>query len=311
MLRNLLLTALACCILTSCDVEDERDVCCKHILMEYHYMRDGQDKFSENIRIMRHFLFDGRERFIREIHAGNNLQQLQLDSLKAGNYVMVAVGNAADATRLETPPAGSCMEDFVLKVAESNGQDTDPLYYGICRFAPLRENAGRLQHFVTQMSNVHCKLKVTVKWQNLPPVLTTKPIYRMTLENCAADYELDAANGYAIDEKQFPYSPNWMQEHRKDCALDSRQLKQTFISLRYTNENLPLLRIFCRKEGEYVEQTPALDLKKAFRSWGYRPSTAERQDYRIVVTIYRDGHVGVKVEMETGIADWVDGGSFG
>lgn len=311
MLRNLLFTALACCLLTSCDVEDERDVCCKRIVMEYHYMRDGQDKFAENIRSLRYFLFNGQERFLREIPAGDDLQSQELDSLKAGGYVMVAVGNAATGTLLDASDPQSPLKDFMLQVAGEDGRNADPLYYGICRFAPQRESAERLQRFDTQMSNVHCKLKVTVKWQNLPPVLTTDPIYRMTLENCATNYELNAANGYSIGEKQYPYSPLWTQEHRTDCALNGRQLKHTFVSLRYTNEHMPRLRIFCLQEGEYVEQTPPLDLEKAFRAWGYRPSTAERQDYKIVVTIYRSGNVGVKLEMETGIADWVNGGNFG
>lgn len=306
----LLLAAMYSCF-TSCDVEDERDVCCKRIVMEYHYMRDGQDKFKDNIYSLRHFLFDGNERFLREIPSGNDLQYLELDSLQAGNYILIAIGNAAEGTALNTPSVNSRMQDFMLQVAGTDGRNTDPLYYGMCRFTPKRESANLVQRFVTQMSNVHCKLKVTVKWQNRPPILTPEPIYRMILENCAENYELDAVNGYSIGEKNFPYSPFWQQEHRIDCALDSRQLKQTFISLRYTNENLPILHILCKENDEYVEQTPPLDLKRAFQSWSYRPSTAERQNYKIVVTIYMDGHVGVKVEMETGIADWVDGGSFG
>ena len=307
----LCLLCLSCLVFTSCDVEDDRDVCCKRILLEWHYMRDGQDKFMDNISRLRHFLFDGHERFLREIPSGSDLQYQELDSLKAGSYTMIAIGNAATGTSLYAPPSGSSMQDFMLQVCGTDGRNADPLYYGICRFSPKLESAHLLQRFVTQMSNVHCRLKVTVKWQNRPPVLTADPVYRMVLEHCAESYELDATGGYSIGEKHFPYSPSWRRTHQMDCSLDSRELKETFVSLRYTDDNLPVLHILCLEDGGYVEQTPPLDLKKAFRSWSYRPSTAERQDYKIVVTIYMDGHVGVKVELETGIADWVDGGSFG
>lgn len=298
-------------IFTSCDIEDERDLCCDRIVMEYHYMRDGQDKFKDNISTLRHFLFDGHEKFLKEVPPGSDPQQQELEAMEAGNYIMVTVGNAADGTLLMPPSSGSRLQDFMLHVAGEDGRNTDPLFYGICRFGLLRESGNREQHFVTQMSNVHCRLKVTVKWQNRPPVMTQDPIYRMVLEDCARNYELDAANGYSMGEKHFPFSPHWQQEHRTDCSLDSRQLKHTFVSLRYTNRNLPVLHILCKEGEEYVEQTPPLDLKTAFSAWGYRPSTAESQNYRIVVTIYMDGHVGVKVEMDAGIADWVDGGAFG
>lgn len=297
--------------LASCDIEDERDLCCDRVIMEYHYMRDGQDKFVENVHTLRHFLFCGKELFIKEVLPGHDLQYQESDSMMTGSYTMVTVANAGDGTVLQAPSASSPLESFLLRVAGTDGRNADPLYYGICRFSLLRESANREQRFATQLSNVHCKLKVTVKWQNRPPVLVAEPVYRMVLNNCAESYELDADRSYSIGKKQYPYSPAWQQEHRMDCSLDSRQLKGTFVSLRYANDNLPVLHILCKEEGEYVELTSPLDLKKAFAAWGYRPSTAERQDYKIVVTIYMDGHVGVKVEMETGIADWVDGGNFG
>lgn len=311
MIQNKILLYLSLSLLVSCDIEDERDICCDRIIMEYHYIRDGQDLFKENIYSLRHFLFDQKGHFIEEVPAANGLQYQELKKMATGPYTMVTVGNSAEGTILETPLANSRLQNFMLHIAGTDGRNADPLYYGICRFNLLRESANREQRFVTQMSNVHCKLKVTVKWQNRPPLLTQEPIYRLTLNHAPESYELDALNGYAMGEKQFPYSPAWNREHGIDCSLNSRQLNGTFTSLRYTNNNLPILNVLCLKEGKYVEQTPPLDLKVAFSAWGYRPSSAERQDYKIVVTIYLDGHVGVKVEMESGIADWVDGGSFG
>lgn len=37
-----------------------------------------------------------------------------------------------------------------------------------------------------------------------------------------------------------------------------------------------MLHIYCKDGEEYVEQTPVLDLKKAFTAWGYRPAGVER-----------------------------------
>lgn len=308
-MRQVLFVLLCCCLVAGCDIEDERDVCCQRVVIEYQYRREGQDKFKENISSLRHFLFSGSGFFVKEVPTGRQLQRLVMDSLDVADYVMVTVGNAASGTRLTAPPAGSSLEEFALQVAGADGRNADPLYYGICRFKNQQVNSE--QCFVTQLSNVYCQLKVTVKWQLRPPVMTEAPIYQLRLEGCAESYELNGTRGYTMGEKLFPYSPGWNREHRIACALDGRQLRQTFTSLRYTNEQLPVLHILCREQQEYVEQTPPLDLAKAFATWKYRPSTVESQVYQIVVTIYADGRTGVKVEMETGVGDWIDGGNFG
>lgn len=312
-IRSLLIVCLSCFSFISCDIDDERDLCCDRIVMEYRYLQDGEEAFKENIHSLRHFLFDAQGRFLQEVPPGNNLQLQILDPLETGKYTMVTIGNATDATTLTAPKKGSLCKDFILQVSEANSGNTDPLYYGICDFTLIKESAKREQRFVTQMSNVHCRLKVTVKWQNLPPVLTKDPVYRMVLENCAEDYETDGEKGYSLGEKHFPYSPHWNRTHRLDRSLEGLQLKGDFISLRYTDGNLPVLHVLYRDAGgkEYIPLTPELDLKKAFIAWGYHPSSVERQEYRIIVTIYLDGHVGIRVEAEAGVADWVDGGVFG
>lgn len=308
---DILIVCLSALLLAACDIEDERDVCCKRVVMQYRYLEDGNDAFGENIRTLRHFLFDAQDRFLVEVPPGENLQLQSLDSLKTGAYTMVTVGNAAKATRLEAPAAGSTLDSFMLHLPENDDGNADPLYYGLRQFVLEQKNAEREQRFVTQMANVHCKLRVTVKWQNLPPVMSNDPIYRMTLENCAGDYELDGEQGYALGGKHFPHSTRRSRLHRLDCRLEGLQLKGNFVSLRHTDEELPILRISCRKEEGYAELTPPLDLKKAFTAWGFRPSGIEKQEYRIIVTIYLDGHIGIKIEAEAGVADWVDGGNFG
>lgn len=303
---------LCCLSLAACDVEDERDLCCERVVMEYRYLYEGQEQFKGNIHTLRHFLFDEQERFVQEVPPGDNLQLQPLDGLPVGSYTMVTIGNATDATQLTTPDKGSTLNNFMLSVKDDKKEgNTDPLYYARKHFTLSAEYIQREQRFVTYMANVHCKLRVTVKWQNLPPVQTREPCYRITLDGCAMNYELDGEKGYPLGGKQFPYSSRWNRNHRMDCALNGLVLKTNFVSLRYTDNQLPTLNIFCRKEGEYVALTPPLELKRAFATWGYRPSGIECQEYKIIVTIYIDGHVGIKIEAEAGVADWVDGGSFG
>lgn len=310
-LHLLSIVCLCSVLFAACDVEDERDICCKRIVMEYQYMSGGQDCFEGNIRSLRHFLFNKAERFIEEIPCGETLQLQKLDSLEAGAYTMVTVGNAAEATVLSAPACGESLNNFMLYLAETDGADADPLFYGICRFAPQKEYANREQRFVTQMANVHCWLRVTVAWEHLPPAMTTAPVYRMVLENCAGNYELDGGQGYGLGEKRFPHSPAWKWMHKRDCGLKGFLLKEELVSLRYTNGKLPTLHILCKEGGEYVELTPPLDLKRSFSVWGFKPESTERQQYKIRVTIYKDGHIGVKVEAEAGVADWINGGNFG
>lgn len=169
-----IIIVMGCLSVVACDIEDERDICCKRILMEYRYTSEGQDAFKENIHSMRHFLFDAAEQFVRELPAGKNLQQQSLDSLEAGNYTMVTIGNATDATLTTLPDNGS-LADFLLETAGNDGQIADPLYYGICRFCLKDKAANPAQQFTTHMANVHTRLQVTVKWQNLPPAMTTAP----------------------------------------------------------------------------------------------------------------------------------------
>lgn len=312
--RDVLFGCLLCVAFISCDIEDERDLCCDRIVMEYQYLQEGEDVFAENVRSLRHFLFDGEGCFLQEVPPGDNLRIQLLEPLETGDYTMVTAGNASASTTLEVPDKGGLLRDFMLQVSAANTGNADRLYYGIRRFTLVKESAHREQRFVTSLSNVHCTLKVTVKWQNLPPVLTNEPVYRLVLDDCAGDYELDGEGGYALGEKSFLYSPDWNRRHTLDCSLQGLQLIETFISLRYTTDHLPVLHLLYREpgaEGEYTRITPPLDLKKAFAAWGYNPSAVERQEYKIIITIYLDQHVGVKVEAEAGVADWVEGGSFG
>lgn len=138
---------------------------------------------------------------MKEIPSGSDMQVQILVPLETGRYTMVTIGNTAGATALPVPDIGSKMKDFMLEVQHADYGNADLLYYGIREFTLIKESGNREQRFVTQLANVHCKLKATVKRQNLPPILTKEPVYRMTLESCAEHYELDGCNGYSLGDR--------------------------------------------------------------------------------------------------------------
>ena len=313
-LHCILFTIITCFsfILSSWDLEDERDLCCEKRTMEYRYISDNKDLFTQKITSLKHFLFNEQEIYLCELPSGENPKYQDLSELEAGNYTMITIGNASTATKLDTPHRGSPMKDFLLAVKGIETVQADPLYYAIRPFTISNKEHRKGQKLVTQLANVHCRLKVTVKWKNLPPVLTADPCYKMELSQCANGYELDGKEGYSIGEKYFPYSATWNCVHSIRLGLKSLELKGEFVTLRYANGHLPVLRLSCaQQDGEYKEIAPAMNLNKAFDAWGYRPSSVERQEYKIIVTIYMDGHVGITLETDMGILDWVDGGAFG
>lgn len=216
--------AVILCSLTACDVEDSRDLCCERIVMEYRYRLNWEDAFSDNITSLRHFLFGGDEKFIREVPQSKCMRQQYLDHLNTGTYTMVTVGNSTDITNLEAPAPGESLADFMLSVEDEEGADTDPLFYGICPFTLTREDITRQRHFVTYLSNVHCRMEVTVKWQYMPPVLKSDKIYRITLDDCATDYRLNGTEGYSLNEKRFPHLRRRPHRHKHQGAGRHRRL---------------------------------------------------------------------------------------
>ena len=91
-----MVSAIISVIATSCQLEDERDLCCPEPLtMHYVYRPDGTDVFRDNILSLRHFLFDNEGAFICELPAGETLNRQPLE-LNTGTYTMITIGNMTD-----------------------------------------------------------------------------------------------------------------------------------------------------------------------------------------------------------------------
>lgn len=86
----------------------------------------------------------------------------------------------------------------------------------------------------------------------------------------------------------------------------SQELYGEFVTLRYTNDHIPVFRLWFGDEAV----TGDIDLSRAFREWGWYPSRTHVQKYRILLKLFGDGSVEVSPWVEASIEDWVSGGTF-
>ena len=306
-------------ILSSCQLEDDRDLCCPEPLtMHYVYLPNGTDVFSDNIRSLRHFLFDVDGIFIRELPSGERLNNQPLD-LKAGTYTMVTVGNMTDIS-VHEHGSDNKLENFSLShTAKSTSSEyayanSDELFWGIKHFAIDSEGRGlevskygmglSSNRLTTEMVNIHCHLKVTVEWANRPPHIGS---YEMDLIGVNTQYSLDTEKvSLTADGLEVPLG-NRSETYRLNVSLRQLELRAEFVTLRYTDTQIPTLRI----KFDGLPIIPDIDLGKAFRTWGWRPSVTHVQDYEILLKVINENRVDLLPMVEGSVADWVNGGNFG
>ena len=306
-------------ILCGCTLEDERDLCCPDPLtMHFVYRPLGVNTFHNNIHTLRHFLFDGEGTFITEIPQSSEIDRLGLN-MNPGSYTMVTVGNMSGNT-LHEYGEEKTISQFLLRhtaPAKRNLQAfdiTDELFWGVKHFSidsdsrGAEESLSRIGYatnvLVTEMSNIHCHLNVTVEWVGRPPYVGN---YEMELSGIHTKYSLNpesatlTADGFSVPEGQD------CSDYRLDVPLRQLGLRAEFVTLRYTDASIPTLRI--KFDGKTV--IPEIDLGKAFRAWGWHPSATHVQEYNILLRVINENHVDVVPMIEGSVADWVNGGSFG
>ena len=107
--------------------------------------------------------------------------------------------------------------------------------------------------------------------------------------------------------------------------LKAQELRGEFVTMRYTAEHIPVFRLWF---GDKAVTEP-IDLRRAFRTWGWNPDAAAVQEYRIQLTLsnaidearqgygkkiittrYADGSVEVRPWIDADVEDWQDGGTF-
>lgn len=323
-------------LLTGCTLKDDRDLCCPdQLTMYYTYRPLGAEAFSENIFSLRHFLFNGEGILIGEIPPGNNLQHQPL-SLNQGEYTLITLGNYTDRSAHDHGDMGHQSQFTLIHTARYDGsyentpdddpeeyprlretlpfRNSDELFWGIKRFTVNAEGLGAdimegrsgeaSNRLVTRMNNIHCHLNIMVDWSNMPPHIGD---YEMELDGVASRYSLNPQNtsttpgGFIVPEGKR------LASYRLKVPLRSQTLKAEFVTLRFTNTIIPTLRVYFGN----TQVSPDIDLGKAFRSWGWRPSDTHIQEYKILVRITGDGSAEVFPKIEASVDDWINGGSFG
>lgn len=305
-----------------CSLDDDRDLCCEEVILDYRYVRQETDEYKAFVQVMRHFLFDERGKFLREIpfnHAAP--QQIRLLKLPIGTYTVVTIGNATTShTRLTEPVIGvTDLNDFRLAVANVQNDGSfangDQLFWSTRTFVSEENKRHR---YLCDLSNIHCHLFVRVFWHVLP---TRDGTYTLQLDGVPLGYRLHPAQAQSMIIRDadpqsgmhptpnrvihtFPPMGSNFGRYRTKVPLYNLELQSEFITLRYTNTKIPIFQLFW--EGEAI--SPIIDLARAFASWGWRPDEHPEQIYRIEMEILEDGRVVVNQWADASVLDWQDGG---
>ena len=307
-IARLVVCVLLCLVPSSCDIEDENELCCDKHKVVFRYTLGGVDCFSSYITSMKYFLFDEEGMFLFELESENgDISTVCLcNGIPSGTYSLVAVGNLIDYGTIDAEIDGGLAE-FVLQVDDwlDDGTDAfangDKVYWGQVDFTLDQSNA---ETFVCQMANIHCQMLIRVEWESLP---TYTDGYRYCLDDIGTISELNSYNAYSLGVQSFPLIPDYNGKMMEDVTLRQFALQATLYTLRITNEDMPIFRLY--HDDEIL--TPDIDISVAFTEWGIRPSLSQVQDYELLLTINDDGTVVLSRNLDSYISDWEDGGYIG
>lgn len=290
-----------------CSLEDERDLCCGQNVMRYTYHIAGEEIIDKVAEKMEYHLFDSTGMYLHPLSAcSETWDWLSLEGLSAGRYTIVAIANLYGYGSLHGHVC-SGLDKFRLEVDSLFGEDGtfcsgDSLYWGEQEFC-IEEGTKRT--FTTEMNNIHCCLDVKVEWERLPQYSEG---YRFCLEGVGKGVGLHQDdNTLAAGGHLFPYVADYSGRMMIDVPLYRLTLEESMYTLRYTDKNIPVFRLY---NGDTPVTRP-IDLKRAFREWGWYPDSDAEQRYSIRLKIRADGSIIVNPGIEGMINDWIDGGYIG
>ena len=296
---------VAAVVTTGCNIADDNDICCHRGAMTYRLTHNGIDYFDEKITHMECYLFSADDgHFMGKLYPSElEPNKVDIGTLPEGNYGMIAVANLDDYG--STDHEAGMEEEFGLRASQpfrttralANG---DHIYWGAKRFSVV---AGADNDYVTELSNIHCTLKVMVEWEGLPP---GSGDYYIQLSGVYDGYCLFPGECNSMGEKLFPEYDGMKRSMVEDETLLNMSLYTELTTLRYTDNDIPAIRVW---HGS-TPLTKVIELKDAFRQWGWHPDAATVQEYELHLLIYRDGSVLLSPKLEVGVNDWVNGGIF-
>lgn len=299
-----------------CSVDDERDLCCRSgSMMRYVYRPHGSDEFDRHVRSLRHFLFDSSGMFLKEVEAGTDPRRQEL-SLEAGRYTMVTIGNMKDGGRVnheENPELSGLRLTAGDGAMQSEQTDNnDELFWGLRHFDidadGMITDSGPDRRWddynapATEMSNIHCHLNVRLEWNGQPE---GPGEYEVELSGVPTGYTLDPESAEKAGGFLVPATAG-TGVHRRWVPLSGYELNVEFITLRLCDDIIPTLRIYYGAR----QISPDIDLKQAFRKWGWYPSRIHVQEYSILVRLYGDRRAEVTPVIDGSVSDWINGGTF-
>ena len=119
-------------------------------------------------------------------------------------------------------------------------------------------------------------------------------------------YSLCPDRCHTVGDKLIPAGNGKLATHVERTPLKAQELRGEFVTMRYTAEHIPVFRLWF---GDKAVTEP-IDLRRAFRTWGWNPDAAAVQEYRIQLTLFADGSVEVRPWIDADVEDWQDGGTF-
>ncbi len=320
---RLLTYSLLVLLLTSC-LPDDSDDCCG-VTLHFRYMQNSEDRFVKDIKSMRHFLFDENGVFLREVFPTNGFSdRLLVRDLGKYNtkYKMITIGNMTEKTQIsELVPGVTTLSGFSQQINTpvQNGYrgNGDQLFYNCCSFS-WDENSPT--EYICDLSNIHCHLYVWAYWDHTPRYHGD---YSLKITNIPASYSLSPDSTRRIRQQLddpelwdstpdntvqlFPLKPTALTQHAIEVLPYNYELEGEFITERYTNEYVPVLRLFCNDEPI----TNYIDLERAFTYFRWYPDSDPAQEYWIKMEIHEDGSVDLNRWIKGEVADWIDGGTIG
>lgn len=307
----------------SCETDEENG---DNLTIYVRYCRETfKDDFQRFITQIRYLFFDedGILQHVVLLQRGidSDLQHLS-PMLPYGRYTLVAIGNCEEHSDCEYKVGFTHMEEVTLAMhlrqAGDLQGDCDPMYWGIL---PFEYAANKPNDYICDMSNIHCRLRVTVRWANHLPGY--RQGYSLQLYNVPGVYGLSPAYRIRLipDADADPYESTLSQivhsfpetddtrlfHHGKKVDMYYAELDAEFVTYRYTDDWIPSLRVYHDEEAMMKE----IDLARFFCIQGWQPSRIAEQVFHLLVVVYpQTDKVTVSSFPQSDGVGWLDGGSI-
>ena len=317
----LLVGMLLLYMFSSCQMMDERDLCCYNVQLNYRYYRAGKNEMSSRVSSMKHFLFNS-DSILQEVYdvSGDAVKKLEV-IIPSGDYTMVSFANIGEPSFLNDFIVGqSKMNELELYIDNLNSDgyqdNSERLFFAYRNFSVAKSG---IKYYIVDCTHAHNILTINVKWKNASPPSSSR--YMMELTKVPGNYQFPVSRWVTIgsfksEDNKIPESTSLLVVHSIPEPLErdvehqtqarfkpNGNLEGTFITYRYTNQRIPTFCLY----GDNGALMKEIDLTKFFQQMGWELTLNIEQEFDLTMTIDGD-----KVYVSsTNIADWEEGGTIG